>query len=484
MEMNKKSARLGTEPILPLLFKLSVPGIIGMATQALYNVVDSVYIGHVSKEALAALSLAFPLQMVLIALAVGTGVGGTSLIARTLGQGDARKAGLIADHIVLIALVLGAMVALTGGIFAEKLIRIFTDVPMLIEMGADYIRIIMLGSVAMFIPMLFNGILRGEGNTFIPMLTMMIGAALNILLDPFFIFGIGFFPEMGVKGAALATVLSRVFSGTFVILILFSDKNEIKINLRSFRFRSKILWEIYRVGLPVMAMQMLASVMLAGANMILGTFGTVAIAVFGIFFRLQSFIFMPVFGLGQGVMPLMGYNYGSHNSDRMKQTARLGIITAFIFTLIGFLIFQFFPYQLITMFNQDPELIRIGVQALRRISLSFFFVGPTIMSANIFQSLGRGTPSLLVGILRTVVLLLPAMYLLGRFFGLAGVWYAFPIAEFFTFLMAAGWLLSALKSIFGRMENTSAHEQSIESASSEPKPDRGLIDGTAGGSKL
>jgi putative MATE family efflux protein len=462
MKTNKKSARLGTEAILPLLFKLSVPGIIGMATQALYNVVDSIYIGHVSKEALAALSLAFPIQMVLIALAGGTGTGASSLISRTLGQGNARKAGLIADHVVLIALLFGAIVAIAGALFAEELIRIFTDVPRLIAMGADYIRIIMLGSVAMFIPMLFNGILRGEGNTFIPMLTMMIGAALNILLDPLLIFGLWIFPEMGVKGAALATVLSRVFSGTFVILILFSDKNEVKINPRSFRLRPNILGEIYKVGLPVTAMQLLGSVMLAGANMILGSFGTVAIAVFGIFFRLQSFIFMPVFGLGQGVMPLIGYNYGSGNPERMKETARLGIVTAFVFTLIGFFIFQLLPRQLITMFNNDPELLRIGVQALRRISLSFFFVGPTVMSANIFQALGRGAPSLLVGFLRAIVLLLPAMYLLGRFFGLSALWYAFPVAEFFTFLITIGWLLHALKSIFKGMGKSPAPARYVE----------------------
>ena len=190
MQAAPRSSRLGTEPVFPLLVKLSIPGIIGMATQALYNVVDSVYIGHVSKEALSALSLAFPIQMVLIALAVGTGVGATSLISRTLGSGDHKKAGIIADHVVLIAIVIGSVVALTGMLFSHRLIAIFTADPVLIAMGGDYIRIIMVGSIALFVPMLFNGILRGEGNTFIPMLTMMIGAGLNIALDPFFIFGI------------------------------------------------------------------------------------------------------------------------------------------------------------------------------------------------------------------------------------------------------------------------------------------------------
>ncbi len=454
MKAHRRSDRLGTEPVFSLLVKLSIPGVLGMATQALYNVVDSIYIGHVSKEALSALSLAFPLQMVLIALAVGTGVGATSLISRTLGSGDRKKAGIIADHVVLIALILGVSVALVGMFFSHQLISMFTKEEQLIQMGGDYIRIIMVGSIAMFVPMLFNGILRGEGNTFIPMLTMMIGAILNITFDPFLIFGIGFFPEMGVKGAALATVLSRIISGTFVILILFSDKNEIKMNPKTFRFSFKIIREIYRIGLPAMAMQLLASVMLAGGNLIIGRHNLTAIAVFGIFFRLQSFIFMPVFGLGQGVMPLTGYNYGNHNPERMKKTARIGIATAFCFTFIGFLIFQSFPRQLITMFNSNPELVEIGVTAMRRISIGFLFVGPSIMSANIFQAIGRGTPSLVIGILRTIVVLLPIMYILGELYGLNSLWYAFPISEAATFILAFSWLTKVLREIFHSMERS------------------------------
>lgn len=452
MQAAPRSSRLGTEPVFPLLVKLSIPGIIGMATQALYNVVDSVYIGHVSKEALSALSLAFPIQMVLIALAVGTGVGATSLISRTLGSGDHKKAGIIADHVVLIAIVIGSVVALTGMLFSHRLIAIFTADPVLIAMGGDYIRIIMVGSIALFVPMLFNGILRGEGNTFIPMLTMMIGAGLNIALDPFFIFGIWIFPELGVKGAAWATVLSRVISGAFVIRILFSDKNEIKMNPKTFSFDFTIIKEIYRVGLPAMAMQLLASVMLAGANLIIARHSITAIAVFGIFFRLQSFIFMPVFGLGQGVIPLTGYNYGNRNPHRMKQTARIGIITAFCLTFTGFLIFQSFPRQLITMFNSDPDLIEIGVTAMRRISIGFLFIGPSIMSSVIFQAIGRGIPSLLLGILRTIVILLPSMYILGELFGLDMLWFAFPIAEVTTFSLGISWLYRVLKGIFHSME--------------------------------
>ena len=255
-----------------------------------------------------------------------------------------------------------------------------------------------------------------------------------------------------MKGAAWATVLSRVISGAFVIRILFSDKNEIKMNPKTFSFDFTIIKEIYRVGLPAMAMQLLASVMLAGANLIIARHSITAIAVFGIFFRLQSFIFMPVFGLGQGVIPLTGYNYGNRNPHRMKQTARIGIITAFCLTFTGFLIFQSFPRQLITMFNSDPDLIEIGVTAMRRISIGFLFIGPSIMSSVIFQAIGRGIPSLLLGILRTIVILLPSMYILGELFGLDMLWFAFPIAEVTTFSLGISWLYRVLKGIFHSME--------------------------------
>ncbi len=457
-----KSERLGTQPILPLLFRLAIPSILGMSFQALYNVVDSIYVGHVSKDALSALSLAFPIQMVLISVAVGTGVGATSLISRTLGAGTRVRAGNIAEHVILLSFVYGAAAACAGFFFAENLIRLFTTDPVLVPLATDYIRIILIGSIALFVPMIFNNILRGEGNTFIPMITMAIGAFLNIAIDPLFIFGIGPFPEMGVKGAAYATVFSRIFAGAFIIFILFSDKNEIKIRLRDFHYDGSILRELYRVGVPAMSLQLLASVMLAGGNIILALHNTTAIAVFGIFFRLQSFIFMPVFGLGQGVMPLTGYNYGARNPDRMKQTILYGAFTAFCFTFIGFLIFQLFPHGLITMFNSNPELLKIGLPAMRRISLSFLFIGPSIIGINVFQAIGKGPPSLVLSFLRTIVILLPSMYLLGELYGLNSIWLAFPLSEFVTFCIGAIWLVGTLRSVFRAMREENYRSENLK----------------------
>lgn len=450
---NKRSDRLGTEPIVPLLLKLSVPSIIGMAIQALYNVVDSIYIGRLSKEALSALSLAFPIQMVLIAVAVGTGIGTSALISRLLGEKKEHEANNAAEHALIITLFYGVIFGIIGFFYSKELLRLFTDNGLLIELGSQYIRIIMIGSVAMFFPMISNNILRGEGNTFVPMLTMLIGAIINIVLDPFLIFGIGFFPALGVEGAAYATVFSRIISGTFIgYILLFSNRNQLTLNIRDFQFDPKVLGAIYQVGLPAMIMQLLASVMIGGVNKIVAEYSITAIAVVGIYFRLQSFVFMPVFGLNQGYIPIMGYNYGHGQSERMKETFKYGLLISFLFTSGGFLLFQIFPKPLISLFNNDPELIRIGTTALRRISLAFPIIGPAILGSTTFQAIGKGMPSLILSILRQLVLLLPIMLILGKLYGLSALWFAFPLSELVSGVLMVFWLTKALRHVFARME--------------------------------
>src|SRR6056297_877927 len=243
MALESKSDRMGEEPILKLLFKLSAPAIIGMLIQAMYNIVDSIYVGRLSTDALSALSISFPVQMFLIAVGVGTGVGTSSLISRLLGQGNKRRANNVAEHVFFIAIIYGIVVGIIGVFFTENIINIFTNDPVLIDLGQRYIRIILVGSMAIFIPATFNYILRGEGNTFFPMLTMVIGAILNMILDPFLIFGIGFFPKLGVAGAAYATVFSRIIGGIFIIFVLFSDKNELTLDLEDFDFDFGIIKE-------------------------------------------------------------------------------------------------------------------------------------------------------------------------------------------------------------------------------------------------
>ena len=451
--MQKRSSkRMGTDPIVPLLFRLSIPSIIAMAIQALYNVVDSIYVGRLGTDPLSALSLSFPLQMIIIAIAVGTGVGTSSLISRRLGQGEREEAANAAEHVILISLFYSIIMALIGYFLSDRLFVIFTNDANLINLGTQYISIILMGSIALFFPMISNNILRGEGNTFIPMVVMVIGAVINIILDPFLIYGLWLFPRLGIQGAAIATVTARLLSGIFLVFMLFSDKNELKMDLKTFEFDFNVIVEIYKVGFPAMIMQFLASFMLAGMNKILASFTTTAIAAAGIYFRLQSFVFMPVFGLNQGYMPIVGYNFGHNNPKRMMKTIKLAGVIAFVFTTAGFIIFQTIPTQLITLFNKDPELIRIGTTALKRISIAFPIIGPAIIISTTFQAMGKGLPSLFFSFLRQIIVLLPMMYLLGQWYGLNNLWYAFPISEVISVIPAAIWLKLTLNRVTSEME--------------------------------
>lgn len=435
MSNKLKENRLGVEPILPLLIKLSIPSMISMSIQALYNVVDSIYVGRLSADALSSLSIAFPLQMILISIAVGTGVGTSSLISRLLGQGKNEKASNAAEHVMLLSLFYGLLIGLVGYFFSDDLIRLLTDSPVLIGPATEYIRIIFMGSVFLFVPMLANNILRGEGNTFVPMISMLIGSIINIILDPFLIFGIGPFPMMGVAGAAYATVIGRAISGIYIVYKVLTNDKDLKLNLRAFKFNFKIIRDIYSVGFPAMVMQLLASVMVMGLNLIVGGYNEYAVAVVGVYFKLQSFVFMPVFGLNQGYMPIIGYNYGHNNPKRMKETLKYGLIVGFTITTLGFILFQTIPETLIKMFNSNEELVSIGVDALKTISLAFPIIGLSIVGSTTLQAVGRGFASMIVSFLRQIIVLLPVAYLLGKSGGLSWVWYSFPISEAISFVI-------------------------------------------------
>jgi len=444
MPIIKKSERLGKEKIGKLLIKLSVPAIIGMVIQSLYNIVDTIYVGKLSTEALSALSLAFPIQMIIIALGVGTGVGASSLISRLLGAGNKERAENAAEHVFFIAIIFGVVTAIVGGFFAEDIIKLFTDSKQLINLTMQYIPVIMIGSIAVYIPATFNYILRGEGNTVVPMITMIIGAVTNIILDPFLIFGIWIFPELGIAGAAYATIASRLLGGIFITKVLLSDKNELTLRLKYFKLDLKILKEIYEVGFPAMVNRLLFSFAFALINKILGTFNTTAIGVMGVIFRLQSFFMMAIFGLNQGFLPIVGYNYGHKNPKRMKRAIKLGGLTSLSFGTFGFLLFFLFPNTLLGIFNRNPEFLSIGVNAFRRVSFAYMFMSLNIIGVSTFQAMGRGFPSLALTVLRQMILLVPGIYILGNVVGLNSAWLSFPIAESITFIILSFWLYNCI----------------------------------------
>ena len=364
-----------------------------------------------------------------------------------------KKAENAAEHVLIIAVVYGILGALTGIFLSGNLIHLFSNDQVLIKLGTEYIRIILMGSFALFFTTIVDNMLRGEGNTFLPMVAMLIGAVLNIILDPFLIYGIGPFPKMGVGGAALATVIARIASSLFLIFILITGKNELSINYKNFKLDTGIIKEIYTVGLPAIIMQTLGSIMISVLNLILEAYSSTAIAAAGIYFKLQSFVFMPVFGLTHGYLPIMGYNYGHKKPERMKKTMKYTFLTAFSFTTLGFIVFQLFPEGIVRLFNNDPELIKIGAMALKIISLSFPIVGPAIIISTTFQSMGKGLPSLVLSILRQLVILIPVFAILGKYFGLNGIWYAFLIAELISFIPAVLWLNHDLKNAFLRLKN-------------------------------
>ncbi len=448
--------RLGTEAILPLLIKLSIPGIISMTIQALYNVVDSFFVSRISEDALTALAIAFPVHIFLIAIAVGTGIGTSSLISRLLGQQKEEEAVRVAQHVLSAALVYGIISALAGIFLSGPIVRAFSNDPQVIRYGIQYTRIIMMGGVFLFTSIIASDVLRGQGNTFLPMLALMLGAVTNIILDPLMIFGIGFFPRLEVTGAALATIISKGISTFFILLLLFKGTHLVKPKIEAYTLDLSILKRVYQVGLPSMFMQILTSFMIGGLNSIVGTYTETAIAVTGVYFRLQSFVLMPVFGLTQGYIPIIGYNYGARQVDRMKQALRYGLSISFVITASGALLFRFFPHVLIGIFNPGPEMMSIGVEALSTIALGLFVVGPAIIGATTFQAIGLGLPSLALSFLRQMILLLPLAWLLGRIGGLSAVWYAMPLSEFIALFIMIFWLGRRLQKIFSSLSDTTS----------------------------
>ncbi len=456
MKETAQKHRLGTEAILPLLIKLSIPGIISMTIQALYNVVDSFFVSRISEDALTALAIAFPVHIFLIAIAVGTGIGTSSLISRLLGQQNEEEAVRVAQHVLSAALIYGIISALAGVFLSGPIVRSFSSDPQVIRYGIEYTRIIMMGGVFLFTSIVASDVLRGQGNTFLPMLALMLGAVTNIILDPLMIFGIGFFPRMEVTGAALATIISKGISTFFILLLLFKGTHLVKPKIEAFTVDLSILRRVYQVGLPSMFMQILTSFMIGGLNSIVGTYTETAIAVTGVYFRLQSFVLMPVFGLTQGYIPIIGYNYGARQVDRMKQALRYGLSISFAMTASGALMFRFFPHVLIGLFNPGPEMMSIGVEALSTIALGLFVVGPAIIGATTFQAIGLGLPSLALSFLRQMILLLPFAWLLGRYGGLSAVWYAMPLSEIISLFIMIFWLGRRLQKIFSSLSETTS----------------------------
>lgn len=416
-------------PVGKLLLGMSVPIMISMLVQALYNIVDSMFVAKLNENALTAVSLAFPVQNLMIAVGTGTGVGVNALVSRSLGEKKTEYANRAANNGILLCLFSAAAFALLTGCFSGLFFSVQTDDPQIFTYGVQYVRIIGIMSFGIFMQFIFERLLQATGRSFYSMVTQILGAVINIILDPIMIFGLFGFPRMEVAGAALATVTGQIIAGTVGLVVNRRVNKEIHISLIKYRLSGEVVRNIYSVGIPSIIMASVGSVMVFGMNKILMDFASTATAVFGVYFKLQSFIFMPVFGLNNGMVPIVAYNYGARKPDRIKKTINLSIAYAVGIMLLGLVVFQLFTPQLLGIFSASAAMLEIGVPALRTISLSFILAGFCIVASSVYQALGHGFLSLEVSVLRQLVVLLPCAFLLAKTGGLAAAWWSFPIAE-------------------------------------------------------
>ena len=426
----------------PLIFSMALPAIISMLINALYNIVDSIFVAQYSQSALAAVSLVFPLQSLVIAIGVGTGVGVNSLIARRLGEKRQLHAESAAEHGIMLSVIGGVAFLLIGFVLANPFLAAFKPGEEILTQAQQYSHIAVGLSIFVMISIMCEKIQQSTGNMIIPMVQGLVGAIINIILDPLLIFGIGPFPEMGVQGAALATVIGQIIGMLIGLWGAFFHQKILKMDMRKFKWRAQTVRDIYRVGLPGIVMQSVASVMTAGLNRILIDFSQIAVNVLGIYFKLQTFVFMPVFGLNQGALPVMGYNYGARNKKRLFGAYKISLTAAVVIMGIGLVIFQTMTDHMLMLFVDRTdaaaaqEMLAVGVPALKTISWSFIGAAFGIINSTMFQATARGMNSLIVSVCRQLVIILPAAWMLGKLVGLQAIWYAFPIAEMAAFFIS------------------------------------------------
>lgn len=432
--------KMGTMPINRLLITMSLPMIISMLVQAMYNIVDSIFVSRIDENALAAVSLAFPVQNLMIAVSVGTCVGVNALLSRLLGERKRKEANMSAENGVFLAFMSYAVFAVLGLLFSHAFFAAQTDNQQIILYGRQYLTICTVASFGLFGEMMFERLLQATGRTIYNMATQGVGAIINIILDPILIFGLFGAPRMGIAGAAVATVTGQIIA--FFLAANFNRKknSDITVSLKGFKPSRRMIGQIYEVGIPTIIMQSIGSVMTLGINNILIVFSATAVSVFGIYFKLQSFVFMPIFGLNNGMVPIIAYNYGARKKKRITQTIKLSVGIATGIMLAGLLVFQLLTRELLLLFKASDQMLEIGIPALRLISLSFIFAGFCIIAGSVFQALGNGVYSLIVSAARQLVCILPLAYVFSHAFGLHAVWYAFPLAELIS-VATSGFLL-------------------------------------------
>lgn len=429
-KMDKNTNAMGEKKVMPLLISMSVPPMISMLIQALYNIVDSMYVARVSEDALTAVSLAYPLQNMILAVSCGFGIGLSACAARALGAKDEKEVTAIANHGFLFCAIHWLLFVFVGIFLARPFLSAFTDSPKILDMSCQYTQTVLFFSIGIMYHLYSEKLFQATGNMIMPMLFQGLGAILNILLDPILIFGWFGFPAMGVQGAAIATVSAQILAAALSLTFFLKKCHSIKLHLKGFRLDSAILKKIYMVGIPSAIMMAMPSILVAALNSILAAFSATAIAVFGLYIKIQSFVYMPANGVVQGMRPIMSYNYGAGNKKRMKETLKASIQANGLIMVVGMSLFLLVPKFIMKLFDANAEMLKIGVPMVRIIAVGFVISTVGCVLSGAFEALGKGIQSLVISMLRQLVIIIPLAAVLSKSMGLFGVWITFPIAEF------------------------------------------------------
>lgn len=427
--------KMGTMPEGRLIVTMSFPIMLSMLVQALYNIVDSAFVARISEDALTAVSLAFPVQLLMIAVATGAGVGVNALLSRRLGQKKQAEADAVAVNGVFLSVCFWLVFAVFGLLFGRAFIAAFTDVPAVVDMGTSYVTVVTVASCGVFLLFVAERLMQATGNTVYHMITQLIGAVLNCVLDPLLIFGLTGFPALGTTGAALATVISQITAMAIGFFINIKFNHDVHLRVRGFRPDAEILSGIIRIGLPAAVQQSLMSVLTVGLNRILMPFSQTAVSFYGVYYKLQNFLFMPVYGLNNALIPMIGYNFGAQNRRRIERITRYALYLAVGIMAAGTVLFEALPVPLLRLFDASDAMLAIGVPGIRTIALSFCFAGASVILSGCMQGLGRGGESLWVALVRQLIVVLPAAVLFAQV-SLNAVWLSFPLAETAGFVLA------------------------------------------------
>ncbi len=430
-----------------LLLNMSLPMMVSMLVQAMYNIVDSIFVAKISEDALTAVSLAFPLQSLMIAVGAGTGVGVNALISRGLGEKKRDRVDAVAANGIFIYVLSYLAIAVLGFTAVRPFynMQVGAGQENIMELGVTYLSIAMIFSFGLFGQFVFERILQATGRTLFTMISQMTGAIINIIMDPILIFGLLGFPKLGIAGAAIATVMGQIIAAIIACVYNLKKNTDVTISFKGFRPNGEIIKDIYIIGIPSIVMQSIGSVMTTGMNLILMGISSTAAAVFGVYFKLQSFFFMPVFGLNNGLIPILSYNYGARNKKRMMNTLKYGYLIAFLFMLVGFVVFMLIPDRLLLLFDASETMLAIGIPALRKIAVHFLIAWFCIVSGTLFQAVGNAVYSMYVSVARQLVVLLPVAYVLAKIDGLSLIWWCFPIAEMMSLLISVVCLKLVMK---------------------------------------